>query len=69
MLKNSPNFGPFPGKSGKKSPAGTQVRRKTSPFRGVGGGNSPGLRRFREKSVFAPFSFPNLAKNVRELKD
>lgn len=69
MLKKSPNLEPFPGKSGKKSPAGTQVRRKTSPFRGVGGGNSPGLRRFREKSVFAPFSFPNLTKNARERKD
>ena len=69
MLKNSPNFGPFPGKSGKKSPAGTQVRRKTSPFRGVGGGNSPGLRRFGEKSIFTPFSFSNLSENVRYRKD
>lgn len=41
MLKNSPNLGPFPGKSGKKSPAGTQVRRKTPPFRGGAGGILP----------------------------
>ena len=54
MLKKSPNLEPFPGKSGKKSPAGTQVRRKTFPFRGFG-----------EKSIFTPFSFSNLSKNAR----
>ena len=56
-------------KKGQKIPRRDADPEKNVPLPGRRRGNSPGLRRFGEKSVFTPFSFFNLAKNVRERED